>query len=125
MPWLWLRMSLCCCDRQTPGADARTYSTNRQQRTFNEVRVYHNESPESWSVLLRMRDGGCYEINEINRAYDPLHFVLLFPRGDYGWRPHLSRAQPARAVRLATRQVAGNPRGVHFPDSCKHAVRAA
>lgn len=84
---------------QTPGADARTYSTNRQRRTFNEVKVYTNEQPEKCSVLLRMRDGALYEIDEINRAYDPLHFVLLFPCGDYGWRPGMLRAQPARRQR--------------------------
>jgi hypothetical protein len=24
-------------------------------------------------------------ISEFNAAYDPLHFVLLFPRGEAGW----------------------------------------
>ena len=24
-------------------------------------------------------------MTELNHAYDPLHFVLLFPRGEAGW----------------------------------------
>lgn len=25
-------------------------------------------------------------MNELNPAYDPLHYALLFPRGEPGWR---------------------------------------
>ena len=45
-----------------------------------------------------MRDGALYETDEINRVYDPLHYVLLFPRGDYGWRPHMNRGTNANAA---------------------------
>ena len=29
---------------------------------------------------------------ELNHAYDPLHFVLLFPRGEAGWHDGLRQA---------------------------------
>ena len=61
--------------------------------------MYHNEQPESGAVVLRMRNGAHYEIDEVNRAYDPLHFVLLFPCGDYGWRPGMHRNPPAKKRR--------------------------
>ena len=31
-------------------------------------------------------------MTELNRAYDPLHFVLLFPRGEAGWHHGLRQA---------------------------------
>ena len=73
--------------------DKRTYSCNGQRRTFNEVTVYCDEQPEKRSILLRYRDGGVWETDETSRAYDTLHFILLFPCGDDGWRPYMPRRQ--------------------------------
>ncbi|GBB91115.1 hypothetical protein RclHR1_18230005 [Rhizophagus clarus] len=36
-------------------------------------------------ILLRMHDGCLQRISEIHPSYDPLHYILLFPRGDDGW----------------------------------------
>ena len=141
-------------DKAPPTADKRVYSSNRQQRTFDEVTVLHDEKREKRAVVLRCRDddsevglhwtpvpskpsegqplshppaalldalgqgkleftraeydafhviglqrssfvdvAGAYfkpagrlrNIHEDHRAYDPLHFVLLFPAGDDGW----------------------------------------
>ena len=36
-------------------------------------------------ILLRQREGGINKISELHPSYDPLHYVLLFPRGDDGW----------------------------------------
>jgi hypothetical protein len=35
-------------------------------------------------------------ISELHPAYDPLHFVLLHPRGEPGWQPNImgAPAQP-------------------------------
>jgi len=35
-------------------------------------------------ILLRMHDGDLQRISEIHPSYDPLHYILLFPRGDDG-----------------------------------------
>lgn len=72
-------------DRCAPGADKRVYDSNRQRRTFNEVSVLCDEQPAKRTIVLRFRDGGLHETDETHRAYEPLHFVLLFPCGDDGW----------------------------------------
>ena len=62
-------------------------------------KVYHNEAPHRSNVLLRMRNGAFFETDEVNRAYDPMHFVLLFPCGDDGWMPSLHRQPRAQRQR--------------------------
>jgi hypothetical protein len=37
------------------------------------------------SIALRYRDGGIDSIDETHRAYDALHFPLMFPCGEDGW----------------------------------------
>merc|ERR1712023_413729 len=75
-------------------AHKRTYNTT----TFNEVSVLMVEAKggavPKRSVKVRKRDGGVWDIDETNRAFDPLHFVLLFPHGDDGWHPHIEKATP-------------------------------
>jgi hypothetical protein len=36
-------------------------------------------------IVLHKKGGGIIRINEFNAAYDPLHYVLLFPHGDQGY----------------------------------------
>ena len=43
-------------DKAPPGRDKRVYSANRQQRTFDEVSVLHNESRAKRAVVLRCRN---------------------------------------------------------------------
>lgn len=81
-------------DKAPASADKRVYSSNFGRRTFNEVCVLCDEQPAKRSVMLRFREGGLYETDESSRAYDPLHFVLLFPCGDDGWHPYMPRALP-------------------------------
>jgi len=49
-------------------------------------------------ILIRYRDGGVLNISDLNRAYDPLHFVLIFPRGELGWGPGIMDASGRRQV---------------------------
>ena len=42
-----------------------------------------NRNPRE--VVVRKHGGGLQRLSELNGAVDPLHFVLLFPRGEYGW----------------------------------------
>ena len=79
-------------DKAPASADNRVYSSNFGRRTFNEVCVLCDEQPAKRSVMLRFREGGLYETDESSRAYDPLHFVLLFPCGDDGWHPYMPRS---------------------------------
>ena len=46
--------------------------------SYKDIRIiYCNDSEENTSLLKR--------INQTHVAYMPLHYVLLFPCGDYGW----------------------------------------
>jgi len=40
-------------------------------------------------IILRLRDGSLQRISELHKAYTPLHYVLLFPRGEDGWHLHI------------------------------------
>ena len=68
-------------------------NANVDPRTYNVPRVSdiaafipdgtHVAAPHS--IAVRMHGGGVKRITDLNSAYDPLHFVLLFPRGEQGW----------------------------------------
>ena len=68
-------------------------NANVDARTYNVPRVTdiaalipdgsHVAAPRS--IAVRMHVGGVKRITDLNSAYDPLHFVLLFPRGEQGW----------------------------------------
>jgi hypothetical protein len=82
--------------RAPPSAGARTYN---DFESFHEVSVICPEAgdedgtvPPRAVVISRKPAPNskgvtytCLDIPEDHRAYDPLHFVMLFPRGDPGW----------------------------------------
>lgn len=37
------------------------------------------------AIRLRNKDGSCSSIYELNGCYDPLHYPLLFPYGEFGY----------------------------------------
>ncbi|KIJ38628.1 hypothetical protein M422DRAFT_258746, partial [Sphaerobolus stellatus SS14] len=49
-------------------------------------------------IILYLRGGGLRRIDEGSPYYTPLHYVLLFPRGDFGWH-HSMRLQPGEYCR--------------------------
>jgi hypothetical protein len=56
----------------------------------NEIAVFvqhdYMSAPNQFrSVLLCNQQQGFYSINEYNPLYDPLHYVLMFPRGEHGY----------------------------------------
>ncbi len=48
---------------------------------------------EHRDIVFCMRDGGVRRINELNPAYMPLHFPLLFSRGELGWQVGIPHGQ--------------------------------
>ena len=64
---------------------------------FQEVSVLVGEEPGHQDIVLRRRPGGdgpyLQVINETHRAFEPLHFVLLFPFGTAGWHTNLPQAR--------------------------------
>ena len=45
-------------------------------------------------VVLQMRGGGLSFISQCHPMYTPLHYVLLFPRGETGWHPLIQMGAP-------------------------------
>ena len=50
-------------------------------------------------IIVHMHGGGVQYLNDLNPAYTPLHFVLLFPRGEPGWHPAIRKHSPAHSQR--------------------------
>jgi Helitron helicase-like domain at N-terminus len=51
-------------------------------------------------VIISARGGGLKRINEMNPSYDPLHYPLLFPFGDFGWANDLLQVGTRRTITL-------------------------
>jgi hypothetical protein len=45
----------------------------------------HEIVPSNRDIVLNLRDGTLQRISELHPSYDPLQYVLLFPKGDDGW----------------------------------------
>ncbi|TFK83719.1 hypothetical protein K466DRAFT_455289, partial [Polyporus arcularius HHB13444] len=62
-------------------------------------------------IILRLKGGPLQEISHLNPLYAPLHYVLLFPRGEQGW--HLTIPSNAGPN--------GNVRAEHVTERCYYA----
>ncbi len=49
-------------------------------------------------IVFQFRDGGVQRINELNPAYMPLRFPILFPRGELGWQPGIPHVAAKSSV---------------------------
>ena len=47
------------------------------------------ENKSTRQIILYKKGGKLQTINSYNAAFEPLHFVFLFPRGDEGWHPRI------------------------------------
>ena len=90
------------------GADRR----RENLPTSNEVAVIipdENGDPNCRDIILAERGGPateprCHRIHATHAAYMPLHYVLLFPRGDLGWHYQLLLRGNRERDRLTFRQ---------------------
>ena len=63
-----------------------------------EEDVDHNRD-----IVLHYKHGGLHNISHLHPLYAPLHYVLLFPKGDQGWHRYIDIVQPeGRTVRSKT-----------------------
>ncbi|MGA1502986.1 MAG: hypothetical protein ACO38Z_10310, partial [Candidatus Nanopelagicales bacterium] len=78
-------------DRRPEGEHERRYNAPTGQG-MSEISVLMSDAPsKAREIVVRRRGGGLRSVHETHRSFDPLHFVLLFPKGDDGWRlgmPH-------------------------------------
>jgi hypothetical protein len=75
--------------------DSRTYN----MPTADEVAAIlpgPGSKTDYRDIILHYRagPGSLKRISEMNPAYTPLHYVLLFPRGELGWHKHIQFANP-------------------------------
>lgn len=70
------------------GKDRRQYNLP----TSNEIAVLlPGEIQEERDIILKKQSGGLQRISSSNACYDPLHYVLLFPKGDFGWELNMKK----------------------------------
>jgi len=71
-----------------------TYKAHTDPRCYNlptsdEIAVIlpGDGTPEGdkCDIILHRKGGGLKRISECNPTYSPLHYVLLFPKGELGW----------------------------------------
>ena len=51
-------------------------------------------------VILQSRSGKLKRISDLNAHYDPMHYVLMFPKGDLGWYPDMQSLGTKQKVTL-------------------------
>ena len=61
-------------------------------------------NPTNRDIHLKLHDGGLQIISETHPAYDPLHYILLFPRGDDGWHINIPLIGTSKRTRVTPMQ---------------------
>lgn len=71
--------------------DGRRYNAP----TSDEVAVIlpgtGSEQVDKRDIILHERSGALQRMSEKHPAYDPLHFPILFPKGEQGWQYELRK----------------------------------
>lgn len=82
-------------ERKPSDGHARIYNLP----TGSEVAVLlPGELSNDLDVILHTRNGPMQRINQLHRAYDPLHYILLFPLGDNGYHLNIPHSRGSRNV---------------------------
>ena len=68
--------------------DPRTYNVPRVSEVAAFIPGGTNVNAPR-QILVHLRTGGVKRITDRPSAYDPLHYVLLFPRGEKGWTTYI------------------------------------
>ena len=88
--------------KHNPSLDLKLIITNNR---INDPRRYNTPSAseiaaimigdgqeiehQNRDIVLQSHKGNIQRISEIHCAYTPLHYVLMFPRGEDGWHPNI------------------------------------
>ena len=70
-------------DKKPAKAHNRQYNLPQATNEIAIIAMKDNLQPSD--VIIHKQGGGIWRISELNRCYDPLHYVLLFPYGEDGW----------------------------------------
>ncbi|KAJ3816606.1 hypothetical protein F5880DRAFT_1457341, partial [Lentinula raphanica] len=74
--------------RVMPGQDCRRYNLPTADEVAAIIPGDGTQAADRRDIILRIREeegGGLQRVNDGHAAYAPLHYVLLFPRGEPGW----------------------------------------
>ena len=91
-------------DRTPAGEHARTFNAP----TTDEVAVLlaaPDHVTKGRDVVVQWQSGELQRMNELNPAYDPLQYPLLFPHGTDGYSIHIPQYDPTRGVFHETNKV--------------------
>ena len=68
-------------DKKPPAEHNRRYNLPDVNEIFLLAFLLASEPAD---VVIYLKDDGVKRITDLNRAFDPLHFILLFPHGEDG-----------------------------------------
>ena len=74
-------------------------------------------------ICLRLCNGGLQRISKTHLSYDPLHYVLLFPRGDDSWHINIPLIGSSRRTRVTPMQFYSYRLQIRDGDWLQHAGR--
>jgi hypothetical protein len=70
--------------------DPRRYNTpNASEVAAIMIGTGQETEYQNRDIVLQPYEGGLQRISEIHPSYIPLHYVLMFPRGEDGWHPNI------------------------------------
>ena len=77
--------------------------------------------PSHRDIIISLHDSHQKRVSELHRSYIPLHYVLLFPRGDDGWHPWI----PVHGAPLIAEEDAHDSEEDDQPqdDDCRHTAK--
>eukprot|EP00116_Pleurobrachia_bachei_P000686 sb/3460948/ len=108
----YIRSFKCGMELMISSPDRRLIIHSDRRPTSEHVRQYNlPENSEvaallpgdhggNMDVILHLRDGGIKRINQLNRSYDPMHYVLIYPRGTAGYSLSLRKRNNEKLTEL-------------------------
>ena len=81
---------LCILIHNTHGKDMRQYNAPMAEEVAAISLI--EEKIQERDILIKRYNNKLERISELNGAYDPLQYPLLFPFGEYGWHDGILRA---------------------------------
>src|ERR1700723_1635085 len=72
------------------GTDHRRYNLPTVQEVAAIIPGSGEEDVQKHrEIILRLQGGALHRISHLNPLYSPLHYALLFPKGDQGWHTNI------------------------------------
>ena len=76
-----------------PGTDQRCYNAPTSTEIAAILPGQGDEQTDGQDIVVQLRGGDLKRIHHGSPAYIPLHYTLIYPKGDQGWHYHMTLAQ--------------------------------